>query len=67
MNDDKPVEITEENLTMETLSEYIHLAIGEASTLFYRNKEQVFDEGSAAKLAERLINGVTKLVSEASK
>jgi len=65
--DDKPIIITEENLTMNNLSEYIHTAVGEASTLFYRNKEHIFDGAAAGELAERLIKGVTQLVEEAKK
>jgi hypothetical protein len=65
MRDDKAPNITEENLTMNNLSEYIHQAVGEASTLFYRNKEHIFDQQAALHLAERLIEGVNKLVDAA--
>jgi hypothetical protein len=62
--DDKPVTINEDNLTMNNLSQYVYEVIGEASTLFYRNKAHIFDEAAALELAERVIKGVTKLVEE---
>ena len=64
--EDKPQTITEATLTMANLSEYVYNAVGEASTLFYRNKEHIFDEKSAQELSERLIKGITKLVTQAT-
>lgn len=67
MKDDKPEPVTAENLTMNTLSEFIHTKVGEASTLFYDNDDRVFNEQRALKISQELIDGVTRLVGEKAK
>lgn len=62
--DEEKTPITPENITLETLSEYVHLKVGESSTLFFSKDDGIFNESRALEIAAEMIKAITNLVND---
>ena len=52
------------DLTLETLREYILVKVGESSTLFYDNDENIFNSKRAIEIAETMTEDITRLINK---
>lgn len=55
----------DKQLTVDNLAEYLEIKIGEASTLFYDNDENVFNEERAKSIVSNMFLDINILVYEA--